>query len=144
MAIKKPPPGKPDRLRVEHFPRLTVPCLFISGTKDAFGTPADARPLVTGPRAPGAPAPTAGPAGGLRRANVAAPGMPPATPTVPGTTAGVAVAPGSGGSQAAAVAAPAARAGVAAALGGTARAVAPAAAAPRWRDRFSFASPLGR
>ena len=33
------PPGKPDRLRVEHFPRLTVPCLFIAGTKDAFGTP---------------------------------------------------------------------------------------------------------
>jgi predicted alpha/beta-hydrolase family hydrolase len=33
------PPGKPDRLRVEHFPRLTVPCLFISGTKDAFGSP---------------------------------------------------------------------------------------------------------
>ena len=33
------PPGKPDQLRVEHFPRLTVPCLFISGTRDAFGTP---------------------------------------------------------------------------------------------------------
>lgn len=33
------PPGKPDRLRVEHFPRLTVPCLFVSGTKDAFGSP---------------------------------------------------------------------------------------------------------
>jgi predicted alpha/beta-hydrolase family hydrolase len=33
------PPGRLDRLRVEHFPRLTVPCLFISGTKDAFGTP---------------------------------------------------------------------------------------------------------
>jgi uncharacterized protein len=33
------PPGKPDRLRVEHFPRLTVPCVFISGTKDTFGTP---------------------------------------------------------------------------------------------------------
>jgi len=33
------PPGKPHTLRVEHFPRLTVPCLFISGTKDAFGTP---------------------------------------------------------------------------------------------------------
>ena len=32
------PPGKPDTLRVEHFPRLHVPCLFISGTKDAFGT----------------------------------------------------------------------------------------------------------
>lgn len=35
------PPGKPDRLRVEHFPRLTVPCLFISGTRDPFGTPAE-------------------------------------------------------------------------------------------------------
>lgn len=33
------PPGKPERLRVEHFPRLHVPCLFVSGTKDTFGTP---------------------------------------------------------------------------------------------------------
>ena len=33
------PPGKPDTLRVEHFPRLHVPCLFVSGTRDAFGTP---------------------------------------------------------------------------------------------------------
>ena len=33
------PPGRPQKLRVEHFPRLTVPCLFISGTNDAFGTP---------------------------------------------------------------------------------------------------------
>lgn len=33
------PPGKPDTLRVEHFPRLQVPCLFVSGTKDTFGTP---------------------------------------------------------------------------------------------------------
>lgn len=33
------PPGKPDKLRVEHFPRLSVPCLFVSGTKDTFGTP---------------------------------------------------------------------------------------------------------
>lgn len=35
------PPGKPDALRVEHFPRLHVPCLFISGTRDAFGTPSE-------------------------------------------------------------------------------------------------------
>ena len=35
------PPGKPEKLRVEHFPRLDVPCLFISGTKDTFGTPAE-------------------------------------------------------------------------------------------------------
>ena len=33
------PPGKPDRLRVEHFPRLHVPCLFVHGTSDAFGAP---------------------------------------------------------------------------------------------------------
>ena len=35
------PPGRPDRLRVEHFERLGVPCLFVSGTRDAFATPAE-------------------------------------------------------------------------------------------------------
>ncbi len=33
------PPGKADKLRVEHFPKLTMPVLFASGTRDAFGTP---------------------------------------------------------------------------------------------------------
>lgn len=33
------PPGKPDNLRVDHFPRLEVPCLFVSGRKDPFGSP---------------------------------------------------------------------------------------------------------
>lgn len=33
------PPGRPDRLRVEHFPRLDVPCLFVSGTRDPFAAP---------------------------------------------------------------------------------------------------------
>ncbi|MDA8077197.1 MAG: dienelactone hydrolase family protein [Actinomycetota bacterium] len=32
------PPGRPERLRVAHFPQLRVPCLFVSGTKDAFAT----------------------------------------------------------------------------------------------------------
>jgi hypothetical protein len=32
------PPGKPEQPRVEHLPRIEVPCLFISGTGDAFGT----------------------------------------------------------------------------------------------------------
>jgi hypothetical protein len=32
------PPGKPDRPRTEHLGRLGVPCLFVSGTRDAFGT----------------------------------------------------------------------------------------------------------
>jgi predicted alpha/beta-hydrolase family hydrolase len=35
------PPGKPEKLRVEHFPLIDVPCLFVSGTRDAFGTPAE-------------------------------------------------------------------------------------------------------
>lgn len=33
------PVKKPDRLRVDHFPELDVPCLFVSGTKDPFATP---------------------------------------------------------------------------------------------------------
>lgn len=33
------PPGRPDRLRVEHFERIEVPCLFVHGTNDPFGTP---------------------------------------------------------------------------------------------------------
>ncbi len=33
------PPGRPDNLRTEHFPQLDVPCLFLSGTKDAFASP---------------------------------------------------------------------------------------------------------
>lgn len=32
------PPGKAEKLRTEHFPSITVPCLFVSGTRDAFGT----------------------------------------------------------------------------------------------------------
>ena len=39
IAYPLHPPGKPDALRVEHFPRLTVPVLFVTGTKDPFGTP---------------------------------------------------------------------------------------------------------
>lgn len=35
------PPGRPDKLRTEHFPALKVPCLFLSGTRDAFGTVAE-------------------------------------------------------------------------------------------------------
>lgn len=35
------PPGRPDRLRSEHFPALLLPCLFVSGDRDAFATPAE-------------------------------------------------------------------------------------------------------
>jgi predicted alpha/beta-hydrolase family hydrolase len=30
------PAGKPMQLRIEHFPRLRVPCLFVSGTRDSL------------------------------------------------------------------------------------------------------------
>ena len=35
------PPGRPDKEaeRTRHFPDLRVPCLFVSGTRDAFGGP---------------------------------------------------------------------------------------------------------
>ena len=32
------PPGRPDRLRVDHWPDLKVPVLFVSGTRDSFFT----------------------------------------------------------------------------------------------------------
>ncbi|MDQ1359775.1 MAG: uncharacterized protein QOJ44_152 [Acidimicrobiaceae bacterium] len=35
------PPGKPERLRTEHFQAISVPCLFVSGTRDSFGTQAE-------------------------------------------------------------------------------------------------------
>ena len=35
------PPGRPDRLRTTHFPDLHLPCLFVSGRRDAFGAPAE-------------------------------------------------------------------------------------------------------
>src|SRR5579862_8359843 len=37
------PPGKPDRLRTEHFSRLVTPALFVSGTTDPFGSPDELR-----------------------------------------------------------------------------------------------------
>jgi predicted alpha/beta-hydrolase family hydrolase len=33
------PPGRPDRLRTDHFGALELPCLFVSGRRDAFATP---------------------------------------------------------------------------------------------------------
>ena len=46
------PPGKPDKLRTEHFPRLDLPVLFVSGTRDPFGSPdefAAATSAIPGP-----------------------------------------------------------------------------------------------
>jgi len=41
------PPGKPDRLRTEHFPRLRAPAIFVQGTADPFGSIAELQQAVT-------------------------------------------------------------------------------------------------
>jgi uncharacterized protein len=46
------PPGKPQQLRTHHFPRLVVPSLFIQGTRDAFGTPAELGAALSGTGVP--------------------------------------------------------------------------------------------
>ena len=33
------PPKKPENLRVDHFGSIDVPCLFVSGDRDEFGSP---------------------------------------------------------------------------------------------------------
>lgn len=46
------PPGRLDKMRTDHLPSLDVPCLFVSGTRDAFGSPAEleaATALIAGP-----------------------------------------------------------------------------------------------
>lgn len=35
------PPGRPEKLRTDHFPALQTPTLFISGTRDTFGSVAE-------------------------------------------------------------------------------------------------------
>ena len=39
VAYPLHPPGRPDNLRTAHLPALTVPCLFVQGTRDPFGSP---------------------------------------------------------------------------------------------------------
>jgi uncharacterized protein len=43
------PPKQPEKARIEHFPALRVPTLFVHGTRDNFGTTAEvdaARQLI--------------------------------------------------------------------------------------------------
>lgn len=39
LAYPLHPPGKPDQLRDAHLPKITVPMLFIQGSRDAFAQP---------------------------------------------------------------------------------------------------------
>jgi len=40
------PPGRPEQLRTRHLPGITAPMLFIQGSRDAFGTPDELRPVI--------------------------------------------------------------------------------------------------
>lgn len=41
------PPGRHDQLRDKHLPDVRRPMLFIQGTRDAFGTPAELAPILS-------------------------------------------------------------------------------------------------
>ncbi len=46
------PIKKPDNLRVEHFPSIKRPCLFVSGDRDPFGSPEEFKQSLTLIKAP--------------------------------------------------------------------------------------------
>jgi uncharacterized protein len=46
------PPGRADQLRAKHLPDIKVPMLFIQGSRDAFGTPDELRPIINELKAP--------------------------------------------------------------------------------------------
>lgn len=52
VAYPLHPPARPERLRVEHLAAIDVACLFVSGTRDPFGSPEEleaATSTITGP-----------------------------------------------------------------------------------------------
>jgi uncharacterized protein len=61
------PPGKPERLRTEHFPRIGVPSLFVQGTADPFGTLPELQLAVAAIPAPTRVMPVEGAGHDLRR-----------------------------------------------------------------------------
>ena len=40
------PTGKPQQLRAAHLPAIKAPMLFVQGSRDSFGTPAELEPFV--------------------------------------------------------------------------------------------------
>jgi len=40
------PPGKPQQLRTAHLPAIRTPLLVVQGSRDAFGTPDELRPVI--------------------------------------------------------------------------------------------------
>jgi len=46
------PPGRPDKLRSKHLPKIAVPMLVVQGSRDTFGTPEELRPILKSLKAP--------------------------------------------------------------------------------------------
>ncbi len=46
------PPGKKDQLRAKHLSQIKAPMLFVQGSRDAFGTPQELRPIIKKLKAP--------------------------------------------------------------------------------------------
>jgi predicted alpha/beta-hydrolase family hydrolase len=40
------PPGRPDQRRDAHLPEVRCPMLFVQGSRDTFGTPAELEPIL--------------------------------------------------------------------------------------------------
>jgi len=40
------PPGNPEKLRAKHLPDIKAPMLFVQGSRDAFGSPEELRPIL--------------------------------------------------------------------------------------------------
>jgi predicted alpha/beta-hydrolase family hydrolase len=40
------PPGRSDKLRDEHLPKIKAPMLFVQGSRDAFGTEDEIRAII--------------------------------------------------------------------------------------------------
>jgi predicted alpha/beta-hydrolase family hydrolase len=46
------PPRRGDRRRAQHLPGIKAPMLFVQGSRDAFGTPDELRPIIQSLKAP--------------------------------------------------------------------------------------------
>src|SRR6266536_4236751 len=40
------PPGRPDKMRDEHLPKIKAPMLFVQGARDSFGTADEIRAII--------------------------------------------------------------------------------------------------
>ena len=52
LAFPLHPPGRPDKLRSAHLPRIRAPMLFVQGSRDTFGTPQELKPILETLHAP--------------------------------------------------------------------------------------------